>query len=76
MVVVVVVPAKGGDEHNVGDDADNDEDDASDDGVDDEVNNDVPRYERRRSHVLREKKRHGEIVNPSLSCNSHFRSGE
>ena len=38
------------------------------------VNNDVPRYERRRSHVLREKKRHGEIVDPSLSCNSYLRS--
>ena len=24
-------------------------------------NDDIPRYERRRSHVLREKKRHGEI---------------
>ena len=50
--------AKGDDEDNVMDDAEDDEDDCNDDEYD--VHDDIRRYERRRSHVLREKKRHGE----------------
>ena len=61
-------PVKGDDEDNIDDsvmDMVNDgEDDVNDD--DDDVNNDFPRYERRRSHVLREKKRHGEWDSRSI----------
>ena len=60
-------PAKGDDEDNVEEDADDDEQDANDD-----ANNNVPRYERRRSHVLREKKRHGETEHPSLKLCQDF----
>ena len=66
-------PAKGDDEDKVEDDANDDEDHCDDDEDEEEVDNDVARYERRRSHVLREKKRHGEKVDPSLSCNSQFK---
>ena len=51
-------PVKGDDEENVEHLVNDDDDHANDDGED--AHDHIPRYERRRSHVLREKKRHGE----------------
>ena len=59
-------PAKGDDEDNVEEDVNDDEDEPNNSDDEDDVRNYVPRYERRRSHVLREKKRHGETEDLSL----------